>query len=201
VVLVAALTPRVRLATVCDRVRESLTEAGVYHLRGVRQRIVAPAFPFVASRLWLFLVLSSPRPGTYPGYVRVINAGTDKTIFFAHLAPHPRFKAGDDILAVAARLRCAFPHAGRYTVQVWFYPQQGSDVLKAELPFAVAQEGDRPVKKKSSKKMLGPTLQEFELVPVTDAAELAALDRWCRAAEKAKAAAERAGKGKPTKRK
>lgn len=32
--------------------------------------------------------------------------------------------------------------------------------------------------------MLGPTLQEFELVPVTDAAELAALDRRCREAEK-----------------
>ena len=67
VVMAAALTPRVRLVTVCDRVRESVTEAGVYHLRGVRQSIVAPAFPFVASRLWLFLVLSSPRPGTYPG--------------------------------------------------------------------------------------------------------------------------------------
>ena len=57
------------------------------------------------------------------------------------------------------------------------------------------------MKKKPSKKMLGPTLQEFELVPVTDPVELAALDRRCRAAEKAKAAAERAGKGKLTKRK
>jgi hypothetical protein len=58
------------------------------------------------------------------------------------------------------------------------------------------------VKKKSPKKMLGPTLQEFELVPVTDPAELATLDRRCRAVEKAKAAAERrAGKGKSTKRK
>ena len=57
------------------------------------------------------------------------------------------------------------------------------------------------MKKKSSKKMLGPTLQEFELVPVTDAAEPAALDRRCLAAKQAKAAAERAGKGKPTKRK
>jgi len=36
VVMAAALTPRVRLVTVCDRVRESLTEAGLYHLRGVR---------------------------------------------------------------------------------------------------------------------------------------------------------------------
>lgn len=57
------------------------------------------------------------------------------------------------------------------------------------------------MKKKSSKKMLGPTLQEFVLVPVTDPAELATLDRRCRAAEKAKAAAEKAGKGKSAKRK
>ncbi len=57
----AVLTPRVRLATVCDRARESRTEAGVYHPRGVRQRIAAPAFPFSRVRLWLFLVLSSPR--------------------------------------------------------------------------------------------------------------------------------------------
>ena len=52
------------------------------------------------------------------------------------------------------------------------------------------------MKKKSSKKMLGPTLQQFELVPVTDATELAALDRRCRAAKKAKTAAEKTGKGK-----
>ncbi len=137
-----ALTPRVRLAAVCDRVRESLTEAGVYHLRGVRQRIGAPTFPLADSRLWLFLVLSSPRPGIYPGYIRVIDEGTDKAIFFAHLAPHPRFEAGQDDLAAAARMRCSFPHAGRYTVQIWFYQEQGSDVLKAELPFSVAKEGD-----------------------------------------------------------
>jgi hypothetical protein len=50
--------------------------------------------------------------------------------------------------------------------------------------------------------MLGPTLQEFELVPVTDPVELATLDRRCRAAEKATAAAEpKARKGKSAKRK
>jgi hypothetical protein len=50
--------------------------------------------------------------------------------------------------------------------------------------------------------MLGPTLQEFELVPVTDPAELAALDRRCRATEKAMAEAEpKVGKRKPSKRK
>jgi hypothetical protein len=138
----AVLTPRVRLMTVCDRVRESNVEAGVYHLRGVRQKIVQQVFPFVASRLWVFLVLSSHRSGTYPGYVRVLNDRTDKAIFFAHLEPHPRFEDNDQTLAAVARLRCSFPHAGRYTVQVWFYQEHGSDILKGELPFAVAMEGD-----------------------------------------------------------
>lgn len=56
------------------------------------------------------------------------------------------------------------------------------------------------MKKKAAKKMLGPTLQEFELVPVTDPVEFAALERRCKAAEKAIAAAERkAGKRKSSK--
>jgi hypothetical protein len=105
---------------VCDRVRESTTEAGVYHLRGVRQRSAAQVFPFVALRLWLFLVFSSPRPGSYPGHVRVLDDTTDKAIFFAHLAPDPSFEEDEQTLAAVARLRCSFPHAGRYTVQVWF---------------------------------------------------------------------------------
>ena len=57
------------------------------------------------------------------------------------------------------------------------------------------------MRKKSPKKMLGPTLQEFELVPVTDPVERAALDRRCRSAEKAKGVVENAGKGKSAKRK
>ena len=138
----AALAPCVRLMAVCDRVRESTTEAGVYHLRGVRQSIVARVFPLIAFRLWLFLVLSSPRPGSYPGYIRVLDDGTDKAVFFAHLAPDPYFEEQEQTLAAVARLRCAFPHAWRYTVQVWFYQEQGSDVLKGELPFALAQEGE-----------------------------------------------------------
>src|SRR6266704_530031 len=71
-VAAAVLTPRVPLMPVCDRARESNSETGVYHLRGVRQRIVTQVFPFVASRLWLFLVLSSHRSGTYPGTIRVL---------------------------------------------------------------------------------------------------------------------------------
>jgi hypothetical protein len=72
----------------------------------------------------------------------VLDDGTDKAIFFAHLAPDPYFEEDEQTLAAVARLRCAFPHAGRYTVQVWFYQARGSDVLKGELPFAVARKGE-----------------------------------------------------------
>lgn len=138
----AVLTPRVRLMTVCDRARESVTEPGVYNLQGVRHRIMAQAFPFVTRRLCVFLILSSHRPGTYPAYIRVLDDETDKAIFFAHLSPHSHFEATGQTLAAVARLKCSFPHAGRYTVQVWFYQEQGSDILKGELPFSVESEGD-----------------------------------------------------------
>ena len=65
------------------------------------------------------------------------------------------------------------------------------------------------MKKQAGKKMRGPTLQEFELVPITDPAELEAIDRRRKAAEKAMKAAQKAydpalrnaGKRKSRKRK
>jgi len=48
------------------------------------------------------------------------------------------------------------------------------------------------VKYKPQKEMRGPTLQEFELVPITDPAELEAIDRRRKAAKKAMRAAEKA---------
>jgi hypothetical protein len=65
------------------------------------------------------------------------------------------------------------------------------------------------MKKKSERKMRGPTLQEIELVPSTDPAELEAIDRRRKVAEKAIRAAEKAydaalrnaGKRKSRKRK
>ena len=137
----AVVTPRIRLMTVCDGVRESKTEAGVYHVKGLRQRIVAHAFPFAPSRLWLFLVFSSRRPGEYPGYIRVLDDTTDKAIFFGPLAPAPTFGANDETLVNVARLKCSFPHPGRYTDQIWFFQEQGHDILKGELPFTLSQEG------------------------------------------------------------
>ena len=40
----ASLTPRVRLMAVCDRVRESKSEAGVFDLRGVRRGLAVEVF-------------------------------------------------------------------------------------------------------------------------------------------------------------
>jgi hypothetical protein len=47
------------------------------------------------------------------------------------------------------------------------------------------------MKKNASKKMLGPTLQLIELVPITDPAEIARIDRNRKAVRKSMEAAER----------
>jgi hypothetical protein len=134
----AALTPRVRMMAICGRVAESRTEFGVFNLKGVRQSITAETFPYVPRTLWLFLVLSSPRPGEFPGYVRVIHDRTDKAVFFAHLAK-PTFEADGGWLASTTALKCRFPEAGQYTVQVWFFQMDGNDILKGEIPFFVEE--------------------------------------------------------------
>jgi len=54
------------------------------------------------------------------------------------------------------------------------------------------------VKKIAGKKMRGPTLQEIELIPITAPVEFAAMDRRCKAAEKAMAAAERLSRKRKT---
>jgi hypothetical protein len=128
------------MMAICDGVRESKTETGVFHLRGVRQGIVADGFPFVPDRLWLFLILTSLRAGEFPGYVRVIHDRTEKAVFFCHLA-RPTFDPNVSPLASFARVRCSFPEPGNYTVQVWFFQLHGNDVLKGEMPFSVEAEG------------------------------------------------------------
>ena len=58
------------------------------------------------------------------------------------------------------------------------------------------------MKKSAGKKMLGPTLQLVELVPITDPVEIARIDRNRKAVRKAMEAAERkANKRKSPKRK
>src|SRR5437667_48827 len=117
----AAITPRVRIMAICDGVRESRIEAGVFHLKGVRQGITAEVFPFKPSKLSLFLLLSSPQVGEFPGHVRIVNDKTDKTVFFGHLNPKPRFNDAHESVPGFIRIKSAFPEEGRYTVQVWFF--------------------------------------------------------------------------------
>src|SRR5437763_586557 len=108
-----ALTPRVRIMAICDGVRESKTEAGVFHLKGLRQSIGADFFPFRPRRLCLFLLLSSPEAGEFPGHVRVVNDQTDKTVFFGHLNPNPKFSYAQEKIACIVNLGCNFPEEGQ----------------------------------------------------------------------------------------
>ena len=63
----AVLTPRVRLMTVCDGVRESKTEAGVYHVKGLRQRIVAQDLSVCTSAsLAFFGFFECHAPASFP---------------------------------------------------------------------------------------------------------------------------------------
>lgn len=139
-----ALTPRVRIMVICDEVRKSKTEPDVFHLKGVRQRLEARSFPFVPDRLWLFLLLSNPRAGSFPGYVRVNNERTDRVVYYAHLEARPVFGPSGGLFAIGAPMRCVFPDAGTYTVQVMFFQKEGSDALKGELPFLIELDGINP---------------------------------------------------------
>jgi hypothetical protein len=117
----AARTPGVRFMTVCDRVRESNTEAGVYHLRGLRQSIVMQVFPFVANRLWLFLVLESSS-----GKLSRLHPCARRRDGQSHLLR--TFGAGPLLRATRANprgrgpLAMFFPPRGRYTVQTLVSP-------------------------------------------------------------------------------
>ena len=134
----AALTPRVRTLVVCDGVRASKNEENVFHLRGARSHIVAEAFP-TRRRLRLFLILSSPRPGRFPSYVKVIEEETDQAVFFGQIDPSPLFPDATDLLPLDLPIRVRFPRAGRYTLQVWFFQETAADVLKLEQPFHVLE--------------------------------------------------------------
>ena len=131
-----ALTPRVRTLVVCDGIRASRIEANVYHLRGARTHIFAEAFP-VRRRLRLFLILSSPRPGRFPSYVKVVDDETYQVVFYGQVDPSPLFPDAEDLLPLDLPIRVRFPRAGRYTLQLWFFQETTDDVLKMEQPFYV----------------------------------------------------------------
>jgi hypothetical protein len=127
---------------ICDRIRESKTEYGVFDLKGVRQGLTAPEFPLGPVQLRVFMVLSNPRPGVFPGYIRVVNDRNDRAVFHGHLSPKPEFRPDDFLIPIRTRIRCSFPEPGMYSVQIWFFQKHGSDVLKSEMPLYIYTEGE-----------------------------------------------------------
>jgi hypothetical protein len=134
----AALTPRVRVLVVCDGIRSSKIEDAVFHLRGARGHVRADSFP-LRRRLRLFLVLSNPRRGRFPGYVKVINDQTAQAVFYGQIEPAPEFHEDSDFLPLDLPVTVRFPEAGRYTVEIWFFQETSADVLKMEQPFYVLE--------------------------------------------------------------
>src|SRR6266446_6586838 len=132
--MAAALTPRVRTLVICDGIRASKIEANVFHLRGARSHIIAEAFP-VHRRLRLFVILSSPRAGRFPSYVKVVDDETYQAVFYGQVDPSPLFPDAADFLPLDLPIQVRFPRAGRYTLQLWFFQETTDDVLKMEQPF------------------------------------------------------------------
>jgi hypothetical protein len=132
----AALTPRVRTLVVCDSIRASKTEEDVFHLRGLRSHVVVDAFP-VWRRLRLFLILSSPRAGRFPCYVKIVDEVTDLAVCYGKFKPAPMFSDVAELLPLDLPLAVRFPKPGRYLLQVWFFQEAAADILKMEQPFHV----------------------------------------------------------------
>src|SRR5262249_1517635 len=131
---VAAVTPRVRALVICDKVSASRTEDRVFTLKGVRQHLEAASFPWRAA-LRVFLILSSPRKGTYPGTVLIVNERNDRRIRLPKFSPP--FQEDNELLPLYVDLGdCVFPEAGRYNFEVYFAARDG-EALKGEHPFSV----------------------------------------------------------------
>ncbi len=134
-VAVAAMTPRVRTIIICDDVSASLTEDGVFTLEGVRSHLQAVAFPHCAS-LSLFLLLSSPRKGRYPGKILVVNERNDKPIRYVKFLA--TFQEDNELLPLYVEVGdCVFPEAGQYRIEVYFSARDGREALKGEHPLSV----------------------------------------------------------------
>ena len=132
---VAAVTPRVRTIVICDDVSPSATEEGVFNLEGVRQHLYAETFPWRAE-LSLFLLLSSPRKGKFPGRILIVNDRNDRsTRYVKFLAT---FQEDNELLPLYVEVGvCVFPEPGQYTFQVFFSSRGGAEALKGEHPFYV----------------------------------------------------------------
>jgi hypothetical protein len=132
---VAAVTPRVRTILICDAVSPSRTEDRVFNLKGVRQHLEAASFPWRAT-LRVFLLLSSPRKGNYPGRVVLVNERNDRAIRYEKFLAE--FEEDNDLLPLYVNMsECVFPEVGHYNFEVHLSAQDGGEALKGEHPFSV----------------------------------------------------------------
>ncbi len=136
--VVASLTPRVRTIVICDAVSSSRTEDRVFTLKGVRQHLEAASFPWRAT-LRVFLLLSSPRKGRFPGRVLILNERNDHVIRYEKFLAE--FEEDNEFLPRYVHIdNCVFPEAGHYNFQVSFAVRDSGEALKGEHPFTVRSQ-------------------------------------------------------------
>jgi hypothetical protein len=70
--------------------------------------------------------------------VRITNDQNEKVIYYSYIRPSPTFDLDGRPFCGRASIRCSFPEAGNYTVQVYFFQEHDADTLKGEAPFFVA---------------------------------------------------------------
>ena len=109
--------PRVQAMVLCDGIKESDEENGVFHLNGVRSVLDALSFPALHPRLCAFLQMSG-----HQGYVQChveIECQETGDLVFQSTAKEISFVSPNWVETVFFRLRnCMFPAPGVYYVQV-----------------------------------------------------------------------------------
>jgi hypothetical protein len=136
---VAAITPRVRSIIICDDVTESPIEDRVFNIEGARLQFVAQSLPWSAAPK-LYLVLSSPRKGRYPGKVLLIDDQTERSIRYVKFLAE--FHRDNELLPLYVEVgECQFPGAGPYRFEIYF-SARGDEALKGEFPLTVVVHED-----------------------------------------------------------
>lgn len=130
----AALTPRVRMIAICDDITVSLTEDRVFTLEGIRFEKFVSSLPCRVS-LYVFLVLSSPRKGTFPGKILLVNEGTEKLLRYVKF--EAEFDEDNQLMPYGIDIGdCVFPTGGLYRFEVYF-SARGSETLKGDHLFTI----------------------------------------------------------------
>lgn len=110
--------PRVQAMVVCDAIKESEEEAGVYQLSGVRCAMDVPSFPALRPRIGVLAQVSG-HAGIAALRLGINRAETDEMLHIS--APKETTFSGPlSPVTVVFRLRnCVFPAPGVYYVQLF----------------------------------------------------------------------------------